>query len=400
MVAAHTINVGGGRAGIRWYELRESGNGWDLYQEGTFGPDDGLYRWMPSAAMNAAGDIGIGYLVASTTTYVSTAATGQSAVNSGSGFLDAEETICAAGTGVQEGVGRSGDYSSTSVDPTADTFWHTNEVFINSGQYQWATYVCEFSVGSGEPPANQPPTASFDFNCADLACDFTDASSDSDGEVVAWSWNFGDGNTSTAQSPSHTYAADGTYTVVLTVTDDGDLTDSDSQDVTVSSGSQNTPPTAAFTFTCTDLDCSFFDQSTDTEGSVVAWSWSFGDGGTSSAQDPSHAYVSGGTYTVTLTVTDDGDLTDSASDDVTVTAPSTGITLTASGYKSRGIRFVDLAWSGATSTNVDIYRDGGLIDTVGGSAYTDNLGRASGTFTYKVCEEGTSTCSNTAAVTF
>ena len=62
MVAAHTVDVGGGRAGIRWYELRESGGGWSLYQEGTFGPNDGNHRFMPSAAMNDAGDIGIGYL--------------------------------------------------------------------------------------------------------------------------------------------------------------------------------------------------------------------------------------------------------------------------------------------------------------------------------------------------
>jgi PKD repeat protein len=400
MVTAHTVDVGGGRAGIRWYELRESGGTWTLYQEGTFGPNDGNHRFIPSAAMNGAGDIGIGYLVSSTSTYVSTAVAGQSAANSGSGFLDAAETICSTGSGVQLDVNRSGDYSSTSVDPITDTFWHTNEVFTTTGQYQWATFVCEFSVGAGGP-VNQPPTASFTFDCADLACSFDgSSSSDGDGSIVSYDWDFGDGATATGATANHTYSGDGTYTVTLTVTDDDSATGSDSQDVTVSGGSQNTPPTAAFTFTCTDLGCSFDGSgSFDSDGSIVSYDWTFGDGNTGSGITTSHTYAAGGTYTVTLTVTDDGGATGEDSQPVTVTAPSSDITLTASGYKLRGVRYVDLEWSGAT-TNVDIYRDGTVITTVGGSAYTDNLGRTSGTFTYKVCEEGTQICSNEASWTF
>ena len=126
MLTAHTVNVGSGRAGIRWYEMRQTNGSWSLYQQGTYAPNDGQYRWMPSAAMNSLGDIGIGYMLASTKTYVSTAAAGQTAGASGSGQLDSNELICAAGTGVQTGVSRSGDYSATSVDPVFDTFWHTN----------------------------------------------------------------------------------------------------------------------------------------------------------------------------------------------------------------------------------------------------------------------------------
>ncbi len=238
MVAAHTIDVGGGRAGIRWYELRQpSGGNWSIYQQGTFGPNDGEYRWMPSIAMNAAGDIGIGYMIANTSTYVSTAAAGQSAAQSGSGLLDSGETVCAAGSGVQTGVNRSGDYSATSVDPVNDSFWHTNEVFTSTGNFQWNTYVCEFDVGSGGGGGgNNPPTAGFSYGCTALDCSFTDSSTDSDGSIASWSWAFGDGNTSTAQNPSHTFSADGTYTVSLTVTDNGGATDSTSQSVTVSGG--------------------------------------------------------------------------------------------------------------------------------------------------------------------
>jgi len=316
MVAAHTVDVGGGRAGIRWYEMRESGGTWSLYQEGTFGPNDGQYRWLPSAAMNAAGDIGIGYAVAGTSTYVSAAAAGQSAAYSGTGVLDSAETVCAAGAGVQTGTGRAGDYAATSIDPTTDNFWHTNEVMTNTGNFQWNTYVCEF---------------------------------------------------------------------------------------TVESGTGNIPPTASFTYACTDLDCSFTDTSTDSDGSVTAWSWNFGDGSTSTAQNPGHSFAAGGTYAVSLTVTDDGGANDFTSQPVTVTAPGGGgISLTATGYKVKGRQKADLTWAGATSTNVDVFRDGGLLTTtLNDGAYTDNIdAKGGGTYVYQVCEEGSSTCSNPATVVF
>ncbi len=81
------------------------------------------------------------------------------------------------------------------------------------------------------------------------------------------------------------------------------------------------PPTAAFTSACTDLSCAFTDASTDTDGSVVAWSWSFGDGQTSTERNPTHAFACSGTYTVQLRVTDDRGAPGFAAHAVTVTAP-------------------------------------------------------------------------------
>ena len=405
MVAAHTVDVGNGRAGIRWYEFREIAGTWSLYQEGTYGPADGEYRWMPSAAMNAAGDIGIGYLLASANTYVSTAVTGQSAAQSGSGFLDSAELLCAPGSGVQEDTARSGDYSATSIDPVTDSFWHTNEVFVNTGQFQWSTFVCEFTVGDGGG-GNTPPTASFTYSCADLACNFDgSSSSDPDGSITNYDWNFGDGATASGATASHTYAADGTYTLTLTVTDDGSATDTDSQNVTVNDSTVNNPPTASFTFSCTDLACDFTDTSTD-DGIVSAWSWDFGDGApVSTAQNPGHTYAIAGTYAVNLTVTDDDGATDSDTQNVSVSVPPVGdFTLTATGYRNRGGQLrADLTWGGATSTDVDIYRNGALITTTSNDGFhTDNINNkgGGGSYTYQVCEAGTSTCSNEDTVTF
>jgi subtilisin family serine protease len=86
------------------------------------------------------------------------------------------------------------------------------------------------------------------------------------------------------------------------------------------------------------------------------------------------------------------------------TTPPTGgdLTLGASGYKSKGTNFVDLSWSGATSSNVDVYQNGSFkVTTANDGNATFNLNSKGGaTYTFQVCEAGTSTCSDTATVVF
>jgi len=176
-------------------------------------------------------------------------------------------------------------------------------------------------------------------------------------------------------------------------------------------GDANVPPTASFSFSCTDLACAFDGTgSSDSDGSIASYDWDFGDGSTGSGVKASHTFGSGGTYTVTLTVTDDvGDI-GMATQDVIVTAggggvedPAVGISLTANGYKVKGVHNVDLSWSGEIPTeNVVIFRGGSVVATTANDgAYTDDTGNRGGvTYTYKVCEEGTNTCSNEATVTF
>lgn len=171
------------------------------------------------------------------------------------------------------------------------------------------------------------------------------------------------------------------------------------------SGNENAAPTAAFSVTCSDLTCSFdASASSDSDGNLVSYAWTFGDGNTGSGQTVDHTYAVGGTYSVSLTVTDDGGATGSTSDEVTVSeAPvGDGLTLSASGYKVRGRHHVDLAWSGASSADVDVYRDGGVVaTTTNDGAYTDATdNRGGGSYTYQVCEAGSATCSPTVSVTF
>jgi len=171
------------------------------------------------------------------------------------------------------------------------------------------------------------------------------------------------------------------------------------------SGGGNNPPTASFSNSCTDLACDFDGSgSSDSDGSIASYAWDFGDGSTGSGVTASHSYAAGGTYTVTLTVTDDGGVTDSTSQDVTVSSSGSGggITLAASGYKVKGRHTVDLTWSGATTANVDIYRGGNVIATTANDgAYTDSTNnRGSATYTYQVCEAGSSVCSSAVNVVF
>src|SRR6266516_3422951 len=174
------------------------------------------------------------------------------------------------------------------------------------------------ALNPGTAPTNQPPVAAFSSSCSALTCSFTSTSSDPDGSIASYSWAFGDGATSTVQNPSHSYAAAGSYNVTLTVTDNQGATNAVSHSVTVAAGTQ--PPVAAFSSSCRALTCSFTSTGSDPDGSIASYSWAFGDGATSTVQNPSHSYAAAGSYTVTLTVTDNQGATNAVSHSVTVTA--------------------------------------------------------------------------------
>lgn len=170
----------------------------------------------------------------------------------------------------------------------------------------------------------------------------------------------------------------------------------------------NQAPTADFTFAPSSPApgqvITFTDISADPDGNIVSWDWDFGDGSDhSDQQHPTHSYLLDDSYVVTLTVTDDDGEADSTSQTVNVSDGSSGgITLTASGYKVKGVHHADLEWFDAPA-NVDIYRDTEkIVSGISLSTYTDNIGnKGAGSYTYKVCEAGSTTsCSNEATVNF
>ena len=132
-----------------------------------------------------------------------------------------------------------------------------------------------------------------------LTVEFLDTSS---GDPTQWIWDFGDGGTSILQDPTHTYNSPGSYTVKLTVRNSaGNSTATGSEPIRVSLAVS--PPIASFTASPDSgkppLSVIFTDTST---GNPDSWLWDFGDGGTSTQQDPVHTYSTVGSYDVTLKV--------------------------------------------------------------------------------------------------
>lgn len=153
---------------------------------------------------------------------------------------------------------------------------------------------------------------------------------DVDGGVLSYLWDFGDGQTSLSPSPSHTFNIVGTYVVKLKITDQSSVesleTDQSKVTVTVSSGNPNSLPIAVATANPTSgagpLNVSFNgSQSSDLDGYIVSYSWNFGDGtATSSSANTSHVYNSVGTFTATLTITDNSGGISTSSVPITVTS--------------------------------------------------------------------------------
>ena len=160
LVTNHTVDVGADRGGVRWYEVRNPSTSPVIYQQGTFAPSDTLNRWMGSGAMDASGNLAIGYSVSNTSTFPSIRFSGRFA-NDPLGTLTVAESDLRVGTGSQtSSTSRWGDYSMLSVDPTDGcTFWYTTEYYSGTSSAGWRTNIGSFQIGNcGTPPPPPPPT--------------------------------------------------------------------------------------------------------------------------------------------------------------------------------------------------------------------------------------------------
>ena len=175
--------------------------------------------------------------------------------------------------------------------------------------------------------------------------------------------------------------------------------------LTALSDDDNTPgpvaPVAAFSYSITDFSVSFTDQSTDADNDITLWNWNFGDGSTSAEQNPVHNYAEAGTYTVTLTTSDSTGLSNSVSQQVSLSDSDIVLSLHKSHRTRTGSTVVDLRWSDTTASQIELYRDGELIDTVDDNGrYRDRFNSEAAQISYKICLAGTTSCSADLTVSF
>ncbi|MDW3212833.1 MAG: PKD domain-containing protein [Ilumatobacteraceae bacterium] len=221
----------------------------------------------------------------------------------GTGSSDVDGTI----------VSHQWDFGDGGLDGTGASTSHTYgaagayTVTLTVTDDDGAIGTTDVVVNPTAPPNEAPTAVAAEPSCVDNLCTFDGTgSSDADGTIVSYLWFFGDGETGTGSSPSHTYEAGGSYTVTLIVTDDEGATGT-TDAVADPTDPPNASPTAVIGEPiCVDNVCEFDGTgSSDVDGTIVSYLWFFGDGETGTGSSPSHTYEAGGSYTVTLTVTDD-----------------------------------------------------------------------------------------------
>jgi len=323
MVTNHTVDANGsGLAGIRWYELRNSGLGWSIHQQSTYAPDAN-HRWMGSIAMNANGNMALGYSVSNASSiYPTIRYTGRLSGDPLGMMTFAEETII-NGSGSQTGSSaRWGDYSMMSVDPTDDaTFWFTTEYIQTTGATTWRTRIASFQFGPVAPVAGF--TVSTITPCIGKPANFTDQST---GSPTSWQWSFNpntityiDGTSATSQNPHVQFNAFGNYTVSLTATNAiGSDVETKTNFISVNAAN---PDFSASLTTVVINNSTIFTDATTCGG--TSWSWNFGTGATpataSTIGPHTVSYSTTGLKTVSLTV--NGSYTKTKTDYINVIPP-------------------------------------------------------------------------------
>jgi hypothetical protein len=154
MVTNQSVEALPGIAGARWYEIRRTGGTYSLYQQGTYAPNDGVHRWMGSAAMDKNGNIGLGYsVVNATNVFPGIRYTGRLAGDPLGQMTLGEGTIVNGTASQTHTNSRWGDYTSLNVDPVDDcTLWYVNEYYTVEGAAQaplgngWQTRIASFRL--------------------------------------------------------------------------------------------------------------------------------------------------------------------------------------------------------------------------------------------------------------
>lgn len=216
------------------------------------------------------------------------------------------------------GDGDTATGSTTShIYQFSGTYTATLTVENTSGLSNQTSIVITVTEPATPPPVpNTNPTAIISSSSAVGNVPFTmqfdgSASTTAQPPIVSYSWEFGDGTVAGGATVTHTYSTPGTYHAVLTVSDNAGLTSQASTPVIIGAAPklQNQPPVSSFTATpisgTSPLKVSFDGSaSSDLDGSISEYRWSFGDGSSASGLSSQHTFTEIADYTVTLSVTD------------------------------------------------------------------------------------------------
>jgi PKD repeat protein len=181
------------------------------------------------------------------------------------------------------------------------------------------------------------PTVDFSYNPVNPIAPSTVTFTNNCQNATSFSWNFGNGQTSTLPNPSVNYTTGGTFTVILTATGAGG-TNGATKTINVTGS-----PVADFTVNATGIRAPAVITFTNTSQNGVAYFWDFGNGQTSTLQNPTPTFATGGTFSVTLVVTGQGGLTSRVNKSVTVLPAFTKV----------GISALTILAYPATKTNSD-----------------------------------------------
>ncbi|WP_192918542.1 PKD domain-containing protein [Salinigranum salinum] len=265
------------------------------------------------------------------------------------------------GTGSTDDVGvvsydwDFGDGTTTSGGTVTNTYTTTGTYTVTltatdaAGNEGTDTATIEVN-GTFSPIARPGPDRTVD---EDTTIGFDGSDSTDDGTITSYEWDFGTGDVATGVTPTYTFDDPGSYVVNLTVTDDVGNVGSNETVVTVRDVTDPTVDAGADTSVDEDTSVSFATATATDNVGVVSYDWEFGDGNTSTAATPSHTYTTPGSYTATLTLTDDAGNT--ADDTRTVTVADVTDPVAAAGTDRTVSVGESVAFDGSGSTdNTDV----------------------------------------------
>ena len=253
-------------------------------------------------------------------------------------LLGAPVTLTGTGTDLEDGaLGGAALTWSSDVDGVLGTGGSLTTSGLSAGTHLITLTVRDALNATGTATRtiviNRPPTAQVTAPApnssypAGSAVTFTGTGTDPEdgalsGAALAWASNV-DGALGTGASLTTSSLSVGPHVITLTATDSRGATHSATVNVTITSVNTNQPPVARFTWTCPTLQCTLDASTSSDDAGVVKYFWNWGNGRSETKLGPivRNTWAVAGTYTVTLTVTDAGGLTNSVSHQVTVPSP-------------------------------------------------------------------------------